>query len=107
MRPLRLAASEIVDIARATTTTHRRLRGRLVVIAVATPGLNLLCAGGAFLLERHAQQTAELRQHVLGAKRTPTPSPATPEPAFCPPRILTTAEARDRGQKTPSITITQ
>jgi hypothetical protein len=57
MRPLRFAMSEVVDVARAATTTHRRLRDRLVVIVVATLGVDLLCAVGAFLLERHAQQT--------------------------------------------------
>jgi hypothetical protein len=57
MRPLRSAASEVVDVARASTTTHQRLRDRLVVIAVATVGIDLICAVGAFLLERHAQQT--------------------------------------------------
>jgi hypothetical protein len=49
--------SEVVDVARGTTTTHRRLRDRLVVIVVATLGVDLLCAVGAFLLERHAPQT--------------------------------------------------
>jgi len=57
MRPFRFAGSEILDVARAATKTHRRLRDRLVVIAVATLGVDLLCAVGAFLLERHAQQT--------------------------------------------------
>jgi hypothetical protein len=57
MRPFRLAASELVAVARATTKTHRRLRDRLVVIAGATLGVDLLCALAAFLLERHAQQT--------------------------------------------------
>jgi hypothetical protein len=57
MRPFRFAVSEILDVARAATKTHRRLRDRLVVIAGATLGVDLLCAVGAFLLERHAQQT--------------------------------------------------
>jgi hypothetical protein len=57
MRPFRFAGSEILDVARAATKTHRRLRDRLVVIAGATLGVDLLCAVAAFLLERHAQQT--------------------------------------------------
>jgi hypothetical protein len=57
MRPFRIAASEIADVARATTKTHQRLRDRLLVIAVATLGVDLLCAVGAFLLERNAQHT--------------------------------------------------
>ncbi len=57
MRALRFAAREIFDVSRAATTTHRRLRDHLVVIAVATIGVDLLCGIGAFFLERHSQQT--------------------------------------------------
>lgn len=57
MRPFRLAASEILDVARATTKTHQRLRDRLLVISVATLGVDLLCAVAAFLLERNSSQT--------------------------------------------------
>lgn len=42
---------------RGSTTTHRRLRDRVITIAVATVGVDLLCAIAAFFLERHAQQT--------------------------------------------------
>ena len=44
-------------VARAATETHQRLRDRLAVIALATIGVNLVCAVLAFLLERHAKQT--------------------------------------------------
>lgn len=57
MRALRFAAQEIFDVARAATTTHRRLRDHLLVIAVATLGVDLLCGISAFFLERHSQQT--------------------------------------------------
>lgn len=57
MQPLRIAASEVSDVVRATTATHKRLRDRLVVIAVATLGIDLICAIGAFLLERDAHRT--------------------------------------------------
>jgi hypothetical protein len=54
---LRRAAREAYAVARASTPTHRRLRDHLTVVAVATVGVDLICALAAFLLERHAQQT--------------------------------------------------
>lgn len=57
MRPLRQALSELHKVARAATRTHQRLRDRLVAIALATLGIDLICAVAAFLLERHAAQT--------------------------------------------------
>ncbi|HEY7830357.1 MAG TPA: hypothetical protein VIC06_07315 [Solirubrobacteraceae bacterium] len=48
---------ELRDVFRAATTTHRRLRDHLLTIAVATVGIDLLCAIVAFVLERHSQQT--------------------------------------------------
>lgn len=57
MRPLRQALSELHKVARAATRTHRRLRDRLVTIALATLGIDLICAVAAFMLERHAAQT--------------------------------------------------
>jgi hypothetical protein len=57
VRALRFAAREVFDVARAATTTHRRLRDHLLAIAVATIGVDLLCGIGAFFLERHSQQT--------------------------------------------------
>jgi hypothetical protein len=56
-RVLGSAASEFVDVVRATTTTHRRLRDHIITIAVATIGVDLICAVAAFLLERDTQQT--------------------------------------------------
>lgn len=55
--PLRSAAREAYDVARATTPTHRRLRDHLTAIVVATIGVDLVCAVVAFLLERHSQET--------------------------------------------------
>ena len=57
LRVLGSAAREFRDVLRAATVTHRRLRDQLVVIIVATVGVDLLCAIVAFLLERHSQQT--------------------------------------------------
>lgn len=48
---------EVRDVLRAATATHRRLRDHLLTIAVATVGIDLLCAIVAFALERHSQQT--------------------------------------------------
>jgi hypothetical protein len=57
MRPLRMALSETRKVARAATRTHRRLRDRLVGIALLTLGVDLICAVAAFFLERHADGT--------------------------------------------------
>ncbi|HEY7932303.1 MAG TPA: hypothetical protein VID48_00630 [Solirubrobacteraceae bacterium] len=48
---------EVRDVVRAATATHRRLRDHLLTIAVATVGIDLLCAIVAFVLERHSSQT--------------------------------------------------
>lgn len=50
-------AREFRDVARAATTTHRRLRDRVVVILVATVCVDLVCGVIAFLAERHTQQS--------------------------------------------------
>ena len=60
MYPLRVlgeAAGEVRGVVRAETPTHSRLRDRLVVIAVVTVGIDLVCAVLAFVFERHQQQT--------------------------------------------------
>ncbi len=57
IRILRSAAGEIHGVARAATTTHRRLRDRLVFIAIATVGIDLICAVLAYLTERNTQQS--------------------------------------------------
>jgi hypothetical protein len=51
------SAREVRDVSRAATATHRRLRDHLLTIAVATVGVDLVCAILAFVLERHSQQT--------------------------------------------------
>jgi hypothetical protein len=48
---------EVRDVLRAATATHRRLRDHLVTIAVATMGVDLLCAVLAYVLERHSHET--------------------------------------------------
>jgi hypothetical protein len=50
-------AAEVRDVVRARTPTHSRLRDRLVAIALATIGFDLLCAVLAFVFEHHAKQT--------------------------------------------------
>ena len=51
------ALRELRDVVRAATPTHRRLRGHLVAISLATIGIDLFCAVIAFFLERHSTQT--------------------------------------------------
>jgi hypothetical protein len=51
------AAREAYRVAKATTATHRRLRDHLTAIALATLGVDLLCALIAFLTERHSPET--------------------------------------------------
>jgi hypothetical protein len=54
---LRAAAQEVYDVGRAATSTHRRLRDHLTAIALATIGVDLVCAVLALLLEANAKQT--------------------------------------------------
>jgi len=51
------AGRELRDVLRAATATHRRLRDHLLTVAVATGGVDLLCATAAYFLERHSPQT--------------------------------------------------
>lgn len=51
------AAAEVRDVLRAGTPTHARLRDRLVAVALATVGFDLVCAVLAFLFEHHQKQT--------------------------------------------------
>jgi hypothetical protein len=53
LRVLGQAAAEAPDVVRAGTPTHGRLRDRLVAIAVATVGFDMVCAVLAFWFEHH------------------------------------------------------
>ena len=57
MRVLRNVGREAYAVFRAETPTHRRFRDHLVAIAIATIGVDLICAVLAYLFERHAAQT--------------------------------------------------
>jgi hypothetical protein len=57
LRVLRQTATEVRDVVRGGTPTHARLRDRLVAIALATVGVDMVCAVLAFLFEHHQQQT--------------------------------------------------
>lgn len=48
---------EVRDVFSAATTTHRRLRNILVTLAVATVGVDVLCAVLGYFLERHSPET--------------------------------------------------
>ena len=54
---IRNTAEEVRDVVRAQTPTHSRLRDRLVGIALATIGVDLLCAVLALIFEHNAKQT--------------------------------------------------
>lgn len=56
-RALASAARELHDVVFAATATHRRLRDHLTTIAIATAGVDLVCAILAFLLERGSSET--------------------------------------------------
>jgi hypothetical protein len=57
VRVLRGTAGEVREVLRARTPTHARLRDRLVGIALATIGIDVVCAVLAFLFEHHQKQT--------------------------------------------------
>ena len=54
---IRNAGREVRAVARAETPTHGRLRDSFVAIAIATIGVNLVCAVLALLFEHHEKQT--------------------------------------------------
>jgi uncharacterized membrane protein len=54
---MRSAAREVYDVARAATDTHRRLRDHLTAIAIATLGVDLICALIALATESHVKET--------------------------------------------------
>ncbi len=57
LRVLGQLAAEVREVVRAGTPTHRRLRDRLVGIALATVGFDIVCGVLAFLFEHHQKQT--------------------------------------------------
>jgi hypothetical protein len=57
LRVVREMVVEVRNVVRAETPTHGRLRDRLVAVAAATVGLDLICAVLAFLFEHHQKQT--------------------------------------------------
>ena len=57
VRVLGEAGAEVREVLRAGTPTHGRLRDRLVAIALATVGFDMVCAVLALLFEHHQKQT--------------------------------------------------
>jgi hypothetical protein len=57
LRVLGETAAEVRAVLRADSPTHGRLRDRLVGIALATAGFDIVCAVLAFLFEHHQKQT--------------------------------------------------
>jgi hypothetical protein len=60
----RAATNEVRAVLRADTRTHERLRDTLMVIVVATVGIDLVCGLLAFLFERHVHGT---QIHTFGS----------------------------------------
>jgi hypothetical protein len=56
-RLLRSAMAEIRAVARAGSPAHARLRDVLITVAVATVGIDVICAVLALLFERHVAHT--------------------------------------------------
>ena len=57
LRVVRHTAAEVREVLRAGTPTHSRLRDRLVALALAPVGFDLVCAVLAFLFEHDQHQT--------------------------------------------------
>ena len=57
LRVLGQAAAEVRNVVRGGTPTHARLRDRLVAIALATVGFDVVCAVLGFLFEHDQKQT--------------------------------------------------
>jgi hypothetical protein len=57
MHPVRSAAGEAYNVATARTPRHRRLRDQVTAIAVATIGIDLVCALIALQVEQNAHDT--------------------------------------------------
>ena len=57
LRVLGQTAAEVRDVLRGGTPTHARLRDRLVAIALATIGFDMVCAVLGFLFEHDQKQT--------------------------------------------------
>jgi hypothetical protein len=57
IRVLRETAMEVGNVLRGSTRTHRRLRDRLAGIAVATIGVDLICAVLALIFEHDQKGT--------------------------------------------------
>ena len=84
----------LADVLRARTPTHSRLRDRLVAIAIATIGVDLLFAVLAFVFERHERQTQITSfgsALFWTSTQLPTVSSSIQNPISTPGRILDVA----------------
>ena len=82
------------DVLRARTPTHSRLRDRLVAIAIATIGVDLLFAVLAFVFEHHERQTQITSfgsALFWTSTQLPTVSSSIQNPISTPGRILDVA----------------
>ncbi len=94
VRVLGDATAEVRDVLRARTPTHGRLRDRLVVIALVTIGVDLVCAVLAFFFEHHQKQTQITSfgsAFFWTSTQLLTVSSSFPNPISTPARILDVA----------------
>jgi hypothetical protein len=66
------ALRELRDVARAATPTHRRLRDHLTAVALATIGVDAICAVLAFVLERGTSESEISTFRSAGRRSTPS-----------------------------------
>ena len=62
-----MTRASVRGVLRGGTPTHARLRDRLVAIALATVGFDMVCAALGFLFEHHQKQPGAFRTRFGGA----------------------------------------
>jgi hypothetical protein len=90
----RAAGREVRAVARAGSPAHSELRDRVVAVALATVGIDLICAGLGFLFEHRVQGT-QIRTFgsalFWSSTQLLTVSSQLPNPLTVPGRILDVA----------------
>ncbi len=90
-QPVREEGRDVIDIARASTPTHRRLRSRLVLVLIATVLLDAVASLLIFAFERRAPGTeiTNLGDAVFWTStQLLTVSSQLPNPISTPARVL-------------------
>jgi hypothetical protein len=90
-QPVRTGGQEVLDVARASTPTHRHLRSRLTFLLVATVILDAIASAFIYHFERNASGTeiTNLGDAVFWTStQLLTVSSQLPNPISAPARIL-------------------